>query len=81
VARQRTSSWSCSTVAGGAERENSNQLRTARLEVIRAGLFHVDFTETMTGDTFMEQMDRTHATRAADLDYLKAVHVRFQAGD
>jgi hypothetical protein len=49
--------------------KNSSQLRTARLEAIRAGLSHVDFTETMTKDTFVEQMDRTQATREEDLDY------------
>jgi uncharacterized protein DUF2000 len=49
--------------------KNSSQLHAARLEVIRAGLSHVDFTATMTQDTFVEQMDRTQATREADLDY------------
>ena len=49
--------------------KNSSQLRTARLDAIRAGLSHVDFTETMTQDTFVEQMARTQATREADLDY------------
>jgi hypothetical protein len=48
---------------------NSSQLRTARLDAIRAGLPHVDFTETMTRDTFVEQMARTQATREEDLDY------------
>ena len=48
---------------------NSGQLRTARLDAIRAGLSHVDFTATMTQDTFAEQMARTQATREADLDY------------
>jgi hypothetical protein len=33
---------------------NSSQLRTARLDAIRAGLSHADFTETMTQDTFAE---------------------------
>jgi hypothetical protein len=49
--------------------KNSGQLRTARLEAIRAGLPHADFTETMTKDTFVEQMGRTRATREEDLDY------------
>ena len=40
---------------------NSSQLRTARLDAIRAGLSHADFTETMTQDTFVEQMARTQA--------------------
>jgi hypothetical protein len=43
--------------------KNASQVRTARLDVIQAGLPYVDFTETMTKDTFVEQMDRTRATR------------------
>ena len=49
--------------------KNAKQLRTARLEAIRAGLPIADFTETMTKGTFMEQTARTHATREEDLDY------------
>jgi Protein of unknown function (DUF2000) len=49
--------------------KNASQVRTARLEVIQAGLPYVDFTETMTKDTYAEQMDRTRATRQEDLDY------------
>jgi Protein of unknown function (DUF2000) len=49
--------------------KNSSQLRTARLDVIRAGLPHADFTETMTKDPFVEQMARTQATREEELDY------------
>ena len=48
---------------------NASQLRTARLDAIRAGLPHADFTETMTQDTFAEQMARTQATREQDLDH------------
>jgi hypothetical protein len=35
---------------------NSNQIRTVRLEAIRAGLPYADFTESMTKDTFVEQI-------------------------
>jgi len=49
--------------------KNSNQVRTARLEAIRASLPYADFTESMTKDTFVEQMDRTRALREEDLDY------------
>lgn len=48
---------------------NSSQIRTARLEAIRAGLPCADFTESMTKDTFVEQMDRTRALREEDVDY------------
>ena len=53
----------------GLSARNSSQLRTARLDAIRAGLPHADFTETMTQDTFAEQMARTQATREEDPDY------------
>lgn len=49
--------------------KSSNQVRTARLEAIRAGLPYADFTESMTKDTHVEQMDRTRALREEDLDY------------
>jgi len=49
--------------------KNSNQVRTARFEAIRGGLPYTDFTESMTKDTFVEQMDRTRALREEDLDY------------
>ena len=49
--------------------KNSNQIRTARLEAIEAGVPYADFTQSMTGDTFVEQMDRTGALREEDLDY------------
>jgi hypothetical protein len=49
--------------------KNSNQVRTARLEAIRAGLPYADFTGSMTKDSFVDQMDRTRALREEDLDY------------
>jgi hypothetical protein len=48
---------------------NSNQIRTVRLEAIRADLPYADFTESMTKDTFVEQMNRTRALREEDIDY------------
>lgn len=49
--------------------KNSNQIRTARLEAINTGLPYVDFTESMTKDTFVEQMARTKELREEELDY------------
>ena len=49
--------------------KNSNQVRTARLEAINAGLPYADFTQSMTKDTFVEQMDRTRALHEENLDY------------
>jgi Protein of unknown function (DUF2000) len=48
---------------------NSNQVGTARIEAIKAGLPYADFTESITKDSFVEQMDRTRALREEDLDY------------
>src|SRR5262249_7167387 len=49
--------------------KNSNQIRTARLEAIRAGLPYADFTQSMTKDTFVEQIHRTRAWLNEDADY------------
>ena len=49
---------------------NSNQLRALRARVVQAGLHSVDFLETMTGGTYLEQLERTRATEPAELDYL-----------
>jgi hypothetical protein len=49
--------------------KNSNQIRTARNNAADAGLLYVDFTESMTKDTYVEQMQRTRALPEADLDY------------
>ncbi len=34
-----------------------------------AGVLHMDFTESMTRDTYVEQLERTRATSEADLQY------------
>ncbi len=49
--------------------KNSNQIRTARNLAAEAGVLHVDFTESMTRDTYVEQMERTRATKEEDLQY------------
>ena len=49
--------------------KNSNQIRTARFEATNAGLPHADFTQSMTKDTFVEQMDRTRTLPEEELDY------------
>lgn len=41
----------------------------APLAAIDAGLSHGDFIQSMTGDTFVEQMDRTRALPEENLDY------------
>lgn len=49
--------------------DNANQLRVARTGAIEHGLLYVDFTESMTRDTYVEQMERTRQIKEADLDY------------
>src|SRR5262249_33707546 len=49
--------------------KNGNQLRTARQAAVHQGLLCVDFTETMTKDTYIEQMERTSKTKEEDLEY------------
>lgn len=44
-------------------------LRSLRTESIRRGYSLVDFTDTMTGDTFREQLERTAATAEEGLRY------------
>lgn len=46
-----------------------SHLRRLRAEAAEAGLLLVDFTATMTGDTWAEQLERTKATPADGLDY------------
>lgn len=49
--------------------DNSNKIRTARTEAIDKQILSVDFTSTMTQDTYVEQMERTAATKEIDLEY------------
>src|SRR5205823_13631477 len=45
-----------------------SHLRRLRAEAAEAGLLHVDFTDTMTGETYAEQLARTKATPDDGLD-------------
>lgn len=49
--------------------DNSNQIRTLRNEFIAAGIHFVDFTNTMTVGTYIEQKDRTKNTPEEQLEY------------
>lgn len=49
--------------------DNSNKIRTARQRAMEANILHVDFTESMTGDTYKEQMERTKSLQESELDY------------
>ncbi len=52
---------------------NSNKIRTLRQAAIEAGIKCVDFTDTMTIGTYLEQIERTKQTKEADLIYYGVV--------
>jgi hypothetical protein len=52
---------------------NSNKIRTLRQVAIEAGIPCVDFTDTMTSGTYLEQIERTKQTKEADLIYYGVV--------
>lgn len=49
--------------------DNSNQIRTLRNELIKAGIQFTDFTSTMTVGTYKDQQERTKQTPEIELDY------------
>lgn len=52
---------------------NSNKLRALRLAAQQAGIQCVDFTDTMTVGTYVEQIERTKQTKEVDLIYYGVV--------
>jgi len=48
---------------------NSNKIRTLRQAARQMGIQCIDFTSTMTGGTYTEQLERTKQTHEADLVY------------
>lgn len=50
-------------------RGTSNEIAKAKQEAIDRNILFTDFTSTMTGDTYVEQLERTRATGPADLEY------------
>lgn len=48
---------------------NSNKLRALRVAAHEAGIRYMDFTDTMTIGTYLEQIERTRQTKEADLVY------------
>jgi hypothetical protein len=49
--------------------DNSNKIRTARQRALEENILCVDFTESMTGDTYREQMERTQSLQESELNY------------
>ena len=50
-------------------RANSNKIRLLRQAAIDSSIKFVDFTNTMTVGTYLEQIERTKETKEADLIY------------
>ncbi len=48
---------------------NSNKIRTLRLAALEAGIKCVDFVHTMTGGSYLEQLDNTKKAKEEDLIY------------
>lgn len=48
---------------------NSNKIRALRQSAQQAGIKFVDFTETMTKGSYIEQLERTKQVKEADLIY------------
>ncbi|MBS0635666.1 MAG: DUF2000 domain-containing protein [Verrucomicrobia bacterium] len=48
---------------------NSNKIRALREAALEAGIQCVDFTDTMTVGTYLEQIERTKITKGDDLVY------------
>ncbi len=48
---------------------NSNKIRTLRQAALQEGIKCVDFTDTMTVGTYVEQVERTKEVKEADLIY------------
>jgi hypothetical protein len=48
---------------------NSNKIRELRRAAMQEKMEYVDFINTMTGDTYVEQLERTKQTNEADLNY------------
>ncbi len=50
-------------------RGTSGNIRSLRTEALRLGIACVDFTNSMTGGSFEEQLERTLKTSEAELEY------------
>lgn len=52
---------------------NSNKLRTLRIAAKEQNIACVDFTDTMTGGTYLEQIEKTMQTKEENLIYYGVV--------
>jgi hypothetical protein len=49
--------------------DNSNKIRLARNSALEKGILSVDFVESMTKDTYVEQMERTKCLKEEQIEY------------
>jgi len=49
--------------------DNSNKVRNARNAAKEKGLIFTDFLESMTGQTYAEQLERTNQLKESELEY------------
>jgi hypothetical protein len=49
--------------------DNSNKIRQAKQAAKQADITHIDFLESMTGDSYVEQMARTSQLKEDELEY------------
>jgi hypothetical protein len=52
---------------------NSNKIRALKAAALESGIQCVDFTDTMTVGSYVEQLERTKQTKDADLIYYGVV--------
>lgn len=52
---------------------NSNKIKALRLAALQEGIQCIDFTDTMTIGSYLEQLERTKQTKEADLIYYGVV--------
>jgi hypothetical protein len=48
---------------------NSNKIRAVKLAALQSGIKYIDFTDTMTIGTYVEQLERTKQIKEVDLIY------------
>ena len=50
-------------------RGTNNELKKARRKFVENNILFTDFTATMTGDTYMEQLEKTADMRTEEMEY------------
>ena len=50
-------------------KRKNNEIRKLKQQLIENGALFTDFTETMTGDTYKEQLNKTLETSNEDINY------------